>query len=430
MRKAFLLLVAALLLAGCTSGNTKRSTGTTAAHSTGTAATNAEASRAPGVTTDAIELGVTYVDQQALAATGVDLELGDFKASYQALFDQINAQGGIDGRKIQPTFVAVNPIGTAPAQTACLQLTQDTPSFAILGFFLGDAVTCPLVNQNTAVVGGTQTPQLLAQAEAPWFTPYPGADVPVSAVEAFDQHKLLTGKIGVFAHVNDAGLVNQEVMPELQKLGIHATKAILDAPDGDQAAVTSGTQVIAQRFQAEGVDKVILVGDSSAFWFQSMQNQTYEPQLLISDENAVSAFLSNKTTTSTALLKNAIEGFAYSEGNLDFDDADLQACFKTLKRAGITVTAPDPNNQNDKSYTAPEDACVTVALTKALLTKAGRNLNYATFRNAGYTLGKITLPGDPGSRTYGPPPATDGTPAVHLLIWDPSKQDFVTDTNP
>jgi ABC-type branched-subunit amino acid transport system substrate-binding protein len=427
MRKRLLMALAAVtalgFLGGCTSGTTKNATGTSTAG--GTAASNsAEAARAPGVTNDAIKIGVTYVDTKALQASGLNLNLGDYQGSYKAVIDQINNAGGINGRKIQAVYVPINPIGTAPAQAACAKLTQDEKVFAAVGFFLNDAVLCPVQTQNTAVIGGTQTPQWLAEAKAPWFTTTPGTETAVNAVKAFDDKNLLTGKIGVFAHVADVQTLNL-VMDELKRLGVDATKAVLDAPAGDQSAITSGTQTIAQRFQTQGIHKVMLVGDSSADWFLGMKGQSYKPQLLISDATAVQAFLSNKSTSDTSLLKDAVEGLAYSQGTWIYDEPAMQSCFKTIKAAGVAVPQPNPNDANAKGYTGPEDACTNMALLEAILKKAGKTLNYATFRNAGYTLGKVTIPGDPSPRTYGPPPATDGAPTVHVLYWDEGKQDFV-----
>src|SRR5579871_3243807 len=226
MRKPLLLALAAAtslaLLAGCTSGKSA-STSTGSSTTGGTAATSAEASRAPGVTNDAIKVGVTYVDVASLHASGLNLDLGDYKGSYTALVDQINKAGGINGRKLDVTYVPINPTTTAPAQAACTQLTQDDQVFVIVGFFLNDAVMCPVQTEDTAVIGGTQTTQSLAAAKAPWFTTTPGSSSGVNAVKSFDQQKLLTGKIGVFAHQNDIDTLN-EVMAELKKEGVDATK--------------------------------------------------------------------------------------------------------------------------------------------------------------------------------------------------------------
>jgi ABC-type branched-subunit amino acid transport system substrate-binding protein len=426
MRRLLIIAAALLVLAGCTSGTSNTSAGapdTTAR--TGATTDAREATIAPGVTPTAIKVGVVYVDNKALAAVGLNYDLGDYEGSYQALVDQINAHGGIHGRKIELSFAPVNPVGTASATAACLKVTSDEKVFVAVGFFLNDAVLCPVATHHTAVIGGGQTTQLLAQAQAPWFTTIAGPEVPVNVIKAFDAKHLLTGKVAVFAQAADSDLLNNEVMPALAKLGVKPVKAILDIPAGDVPALMQGARTIAQRFQSEGVDKVILVGPSSADWYEAMAGQSYKPQLLISDYTGVNAFISNASTHDTSLLKGSVAGGTYGPDPRIYAEAGMQACFETLRQAGISVPAPDASKPNEKGYTGPEDACVNVALLKALLEKAGRDLNYATFRQAGYTLGSVALPGDPNPRRYGPPPATDGDPQAYLSTWDPTTKSYV-----
>ena len=67
-----------------------------------------------------------------------------------------------------------------------------------------------------------------------------------------------------------------------------------------------------------------------------------------------------------------------------------------------------------------------MALLKALLEAAGRNLNYGTLDTAidGLT---VTIPGDPTERTFGPPPDADGSPTAYLFKWDETEKDYVLD---
>ena len=53
---------------------------------------------------------MTYVDTKALAAVNLNYNLGDYEATYKALFDDINAKGGINGRKIEPIFAPDRPV--------------------------------------------------------------------------------------------------------------------------------------------------------------------------------------------------------------------------------------------------------------------------------------------------------------------------------
>src|SRR6476619_3910781 len=96
------------------------------------------------VTKDQIKVGITYVDVASLKSAGINLDHGNYEKSYMAVINDLNAKGGITGRKIVPVFAPVNPIGTDPAQAACVKLTEDEKVFAAIGFFLNDGPLCYL----------------------------------------------------------------------------------------------------------------------------------------------------------------------------------------------------------------------------------------------------------------------------------------------
>jgi hypothetical protein len=66
------------------------------------------------VTATSIKLGVAYVDLAAIhQLLGITYDEGSYPDAYQALVNNINSHGGINGRKIQLVTTAVSPIGTA-----------------------------------------------------------------------------------------------------------------------------------------------------------------------------------------------------------------------------------------------------------------------------------------------------------------------------
>ena len=60
---------------------------------------------------------------------------------------------------------------------------------------------------------------------------------------------------------------------------------------------------------------------------------------------------------------------------------------------------------------------------KALLEKAGKNLNYGTLATAIDGL-KVNVSGDPTPRVYSPT-ALDGNATAYLFIWDPATKAYV-----
>ena len=169
---------------------------------------------------------------------------------------------------------------------------------------------------------------------------------------------------------------------------------------------------------------MLLVGPNSANWFQTMQDNPYRPKLMITDASSVQAFTANAATTDTSLLEGAVQGGPYGPNQRIFDESHMQACMDKLTKAGIDIPEPDPKDSNQQGFQGPWDACTHVTLLEAILKKAGKDLNYATFRQAGEHLGKVNIPGDPTPRNYGPPPATDGRPNAYLSDWNPSTKSF------
>ncbi len=112
--------------------------------------------RAPGVTADSIKVGIVWVDLSSLVSI-LHINQGDFTKAYQAIVDDINAKGGIHGRKLDATLVGVNPTSQSGADQACTQLTQDDKVFVAVGFFLADNVLCYVDTNATATIGGAQT---------------------------------------------------------------------------------------------------------------------------------------------------------------------------------------------------------------------------------------------------------------------------------
>ena len=96
---------------------------------------------------------VRHLDRGALGRAQVNLDIGNFPRMYTAIFDDLNARGGINGRKVVPVFAPINPLGTSPAQEACVKPVEDEKVFAVTGFFLGDAPLCYVEQYQTPVVG-------------------------------------------------------------------------------------------------------------------------------------------------------------------------------------------------------------------------------------------------------------------------------------
>ena len=234
----------------------------------------------PGVSKDDIKLGVTYVDLDAIRDV-TDISHGDYKTTYNAVIDELNKQGGVNGRKVVPVFAPINPIGTAPAQEACVKLTEDEKVFAAVGFFYFDAPLCYVAQHDTPILGGTMNPTYLKQAKAPWMTLDSGPEVTPRAVDALVKSGDLKGKIGVVAvATEEKNLLDAAVLPALKRNGIKNTVAIIDAPLNDTVAATQQAGTIAEKFKSEGIKTVLLVGAAPSAFSNALKNTDYRPKLV------------------------------------------------------------------------------------------------------------------------------------------------------
>ncbi|HEY8059273.1 MAG TPA: ABC transporter substrate-binding protein [Acidimicrobiales bacterium] len=429
VKGALAALVAVTLAAACTSGDDSSSSDTTAGGGgSSTETTVAPTGPAPGVTDDSIKVGVTFVDTEALVASGLNYDLGDHEAVYNALFDAINEDGGINGRQIEPVFAPIDPTNPAPAEAKCVELTEDEDVFVVTGFFLADAVNCVVSTHATAVAGGEMTPERIEGAEAPWITWTPDTDQPEAVLRTMDEQGELNGTVGVWVAERDQAVLDNQVLPLLDELGVDvAATATAVAPADDQAAQQAEQTTIAQNFEAAGVDTVVLIGTSAQGWPTIMAEDTsYRPKLLFLDILGARAFYTNAATTDTTVLEGAVMGGGYGPDQARFDEPAMQECIQTLADHGVETPTPeesgdDPSNQ---PYQAAFQACPDVALLAAWLEAAGDDLNYGTLTNAINGL-EVSIPGDPEARTYGPPPDADGNPTAYLYTWDEDAQDVV-----
>ncbi len=415
-----LLLGAAVLLAAC-----KSTSSTTAATATTTAAPATD-TRAPGVTGDSIKVGVVWVDLSSLMSF-LHINEGDFAKAYQAIVDDINAKGGIHGRKLDATLVGINPTSQTEAQSACTHLTQDVKVFVAVGFFLADNVLCYVDTNATATIGGAQTAARLAQAKAPWFSTDAGESLEVSVVRAMAKAGKLNGKLAVLVAAADEQLVTKKIEPVLAAAGIKPVETVvMTAPSSDSTANYNEAATVSERLKSEGVQKLLVVGETATGAFPpGLARTDYRPQLIFSNLNGTLALTASQGGD-LSVLKGAISGgpFGPNDARLALG-GPTKACMDVERKAGLVIkpSSTVPKGQPDQ-FVSSALACQQMALLTAILEKAGPTLNYGTFAAAGNSLGKIVLPTFPDAWDFGAPPNADGNPKVYFFTWNPSAAEF------
>src|SRR6516225_5395854 len=389
------------------------------------ALTSTASAATPGVTATTIRVGIPYVDVAAVKAVGVNIDWGSVPDAFNAVIANMNAHGGINGRKVVPYLVAVNPTGTAPAATACTQLTQDDTVFVAVAPL---SATCYL-QHNTPVVASIYASgpsSTLAQD----FTTTPPND-------AYDALSLgVYKKQGVFTHKKvalfggdtaDESELNA-VKSQLAKLHVPVvTTAVDSAPQGDLAAENSQVTAIAQRFQSDGVNEVVAVGQGSAVWPEGLSSiqSAYNPPWVATSESDFSGAVGGKYDP--AYLKNVVTSTPLPPPASIWSNAGTQKCVHLVKKAypsdsirAYGATVPE----SDATWMSVEFACTDMALFTDIAKAAGKNLTVASFVHAGYGLKDLTLPGANASISFAP-----GRPyalgPVYMVHYDPTVKGVV-----
>ena len=379
-----------------------------------------------GVTPSTINIGITYVDFAAIRSV-INIDQGDFQAAYTSVINDINARGGVNGRKIVPVFAAVNPIGNASADAACTKLTEDEKTFAVIGFFLGDGPLCYVKTHSTPVLGTSLTTKQASVANAPAFDFNLSTDhLAQKAIPAFEQRGVFTGhKVAVVGSAADQTVMEGTVLPSLKKVGANVVAtAINDAPATDLTALYRQYALIAQKFQSAGADVLVMVQNAAGAWPRATQvnHSSYHPRLVATRLNDIQTVVQDKAGIDPAIVKDAL-GASPSVANIDaWTGPGMQDCVAKIKAAHPKLKIVDPTTaspSDPSTYVAPEAACQNMSLFTQIVKAAGQTLNNDTFTRAGESLKNVQIPGVPVLLNYGPD-AHDGNGPAFIYAYDPT----------
>jgi hypothetical protein len=390
LRAVVLVVVLAVAMAACTTSRSKTSSGPSSGSASYDGPTFAPHSQ--GVTNDTIKIGLSYIDLQALAQSGIiRMDNGDYEKVIKTLVDDVNANGGINGRKLEAVPVKYSAIDSTTQLTACTQLTEDEHVFAVLGGLLGDNNLC-IVQQHATVLisSGPVDAATRAKAKAPWATEAADAERSVQAlVKLMDQNGDLKGHtIGIYADSGTKPLL--DLMANALKAAGYppADTAWMNISNGnDLQAATAQDKVIAQRMMQKHVDTVIDVGLFTPA--ADFDHEGFHPRIFgLSAGNLGAAVYTNP-------FPKFPEVVGLQNPNPYFDDPSYVRCRQIWKRAtghDVETTQQEDLNGKSTSNGALADVCTTLDIFVAAAKAAGKNLNNQTFAQGLASLGNIDVP--------------------------------------
>jgi hypothetical protein len=308
------------------SGRTGSGSGTRSGTGTRSSGGGGSTAVGPGVTDKEIFVGSGYAVNSSAANAAIGaagIEQGDDKRNTQVVIDDINAHGGIAGRKLTPVWYEIDNTSTATSdqqyQAACEALTRDHKVYAVMGGGESDTMLTCLHNQGVVSVNDDLTVSDTARLKRfPYYWELSSltldriATAEVTAVDAqgffSSSWNTTTGtpvpgkaKVGVLTYdlpsFNRA--VDQVLVPALAKVGAKPDPADVirtpplssQAETGNVAAAVSSAVL---KFRSDNVTHMFILEDNavlSLLFANNAESQGYHPRYAVNTQNGQQALL-------------------------------------------------------------------------------------------------------------------------------------------
>lgn len=413
-------------IAGLTANGVPAASGGGAAGEAGGAGTSPSGSVGPltasdrGVTASSIKLGVFVPDIGGLSAFGVSSGFSDARGKFQAFADQINAAGGINGRKVQLVFRTTDVLSQDDMRKQCLGFANDDKVFAAfnVGAVYGSAFAC--------VTKDTKTPLISVGAEEEQYTS--SGNYFISPYESFtrdsanlayflDQNGLLKGrKIGVLDIDGFATSARRGFIATAKALGSPITSEYTLTASIEQAS-TQAPLAVAQ-FRRAGVDTVVLAvnGIFAGQFVQAAQQQNASWQYLASEDQGgtnADGWLGSMPNGFSDILGIATTRIGEWRAGVP-QPADEKACTDTYLSKSY-ATKFSTRDRSSLDYFGTVLACTEMDIFARAASLAGADLTRDRFVQAVQTLGRIGMAGfgSPGVFSAG---RTDGASAHRFVV--------------
>jgi ABC-type branched-subunit amino acid transport system substrate-binding protein len=387
------LVTMAFVVSACgSSSKGGSSAGTPSASSTPSATQAPLTASDVGVTADSIRVGfiVTDLAQTKKLLGDIGADKADQQASYQAFVDEVNAGGGINGRKIVPVFTSFDPVKDNDASTACTKLTEDEKVFAIIsnGMY-GAAVLCVTQQHSTPLINvGGFIDEYYTKSNGLLYTMQPTK--PRSArntVAALEAQGALQGKtIGVLTSQagDDDVAVKTALVPAVKQLG-HPVGLVADLAV-DSGAALGQLPVQVTQMRNAGVNVVFLSTNAyfSSLFVQKADEQGYRPLYAVSDadDNIADYFVGRMPASFQA------DGFTAKRTG-EQRTADAEAPTDANCRAVVEKSTGKKLARGTTTYDMAMGACNEVRLFVRAAKAAGTNLTQAGLGKSMQGLGSF-----------------------------------------
>ena len=340
----------------------------------------------------------------ALASTygfAGDIEYTEQAKAIHLFVDQINEDGGINGRTINPIITSYDPANNADMQKLCVDWTQGSPAvFAVLdgvGTYTGVNQLCVAQQGHTPFLSQWTTVSSFTQEASPylWWTGPDDAAVLRALVSWGTSSGSIGGKmkLGVIVgdRASDQAALHQSLLPDLERAGVRPLIETIPAQTSESAATGSDATLVVEKLHQAGVTSVIPLVPFNAFLplLVAQTQQQYFPKLLLSDyENSIETSLGllvpfgkaldGQEGVTTETLGGIDNPRPYAQGGYD---PGVRSCWTVWHKA--YPETPKGNLNDDIEEQGPVQGwCQEIHLFAQAAKAAGRDLNRRTFVTA------------------------------------------------
>ncbi|HEY7439383.1 MAG TPA: ABC transporter substrate-binding protein [Acidimicrobiia bacterium] len=390
----------AVVLAACGGSSGKSSSSTTTSSSTGASGSTTT----PGVTPTSIKVGVTLIDYNCVKQF-VDTIREHEDRVYNAFIDNINKQGGINGRKVVPVYNSFCPVSSDGPLAACTQLTEDDKVFAVIGSFYdlaGDAQGCIAKQHNTPLIAFELTKAIIDKSPHGMIV-YPGVTNERAArivLQLLKQTgRLKDKKVAVLGGDQEASTVNGTIVPQLKKDKVPlGSTAVLSITGTDTTAAQAQLDSFIERWKSEHVNAIFLSGDevSSKAFVEKIRKEMPKVTLISDNTDERSA---GQEETRAGLKPNPYEGLLAAGGPTTqeyLSGPNWQYCKNIYKKetgkAAPDGPAADPKASGGKTlavYESINDTCQMVSMFHDIVARIGKDVTVANWVKTVNSFGEI-----------------------------------------
>jgi ABC-type branched-subunit amino acid transport system substrate-binding protein len=377
-----------------------------------------------GVTKTAINVVFPLISFSSISGEfeiASDAEYGEQVKAIHLYVNQINSDGGINGRKINPMIVFFDPTNTAEQRSLCKQWTEGNPPvFAVLdglGGWAQDNQLCITQEGHTPLLSQWTTTTNWTTAGSPylWWTGADDAQILAATVSwGMSSGRLGHGKkVGVVVsdQQSDQDALNSYLLPDLRKVGITPQVQTISADFGETASTDSDATLAVERLKQAGVDSVIPLLPQNAFtpYIAAETTQKYFPTLLLSDYQSeiqvglglipapYESALNGQEGVTAETLGGIDDPRPESEGGYD---PGVRSCWVTWHAAYPKIPKGNMNNKIEEQGPV-QSWCQEIRLFAQAARSAGKDLTRRTFVEAMSRV-KNFPGGDSPILTYGP----------------------------